>query len=94
MAFTNGFTMSHSLHWLLAVATTLGTAAAQALPLAPLKSPGPSSPPSVSSEQGCQQTRGGWSCASSAAPDCLFAETKGGLSCLPREKLLAEKGQI
>jgi hypothetical protein len=96
MAFTKGFTMSHSLHWLLAAAATLTTAAAQALPLGPLNPPGPTNrtAPSVSSGEGCSQTRGGWSCSSSPAPACLFAKTKGGLSCLPWKDLVAEKSQI
>jgi hypothetical protein len=94
MAFTKGFTMSHSLHWLLAITTTLSTTAAQAMPLGPLNPAATITPTSVSSGEGCRQTRGGWSCSSSPAPACLFAKTKGGLSCLPWKDLVAEKSQI
>lgn len=83
--------MSHSLHWLLAIATTLGSAATQAMPLGPLNAPGATPSASVRSGEGCSQSRGGWSCASSSDAGCLFTETKGGLSCLPREAVVAEK---
>jgi hypothetical protein len=94
MTFTNEFTMSHSLHWLLAIATTLSTTAALAMPLGPLNPAATITPTSVSSGEGCRQTRGGWSCSSSPAPACLFSKTKGGLSCLPQEEFVAETRQM
>lgn len=86
--------MSHSLPWLLAIATTLGSAAAQALPLGPLNTPGATPSASVRASEGCSQSRGGWSCSSSSDAGCLVSETKGGLTCLPRGEVVADKAIV